>query len=256
MGERTFASLIPKLSPHVPGCPQPLMVQAVRDAAIRICEKTLMWRYTQPPFALLPGVHEYFYAKPTTTDVHVVFAAILNGEPLEKLTLEQAIELYPEWADLYSGTSPEGIWGTTAASTFNADQFNDAQFNQTPTINLVSGLGSAGSEPRSITQLTPEKFIVLPSPDAAAPYTLRMFYALKPKRNATSMDDSVFDELEEPILHSALQHLCIMPNVAWSNRELAVYFGKLSLFQTTERRARTNLTNMRGAVLARIPRIA
>jgi len=256
MGERTFTSLLPKLSPHVPGCPQPLMVQSIRDAAIRICERTLMWRYVQPTFALLPGVHEYFYSKPTTTDVHVVFAALLDGEPLEKLTLEQAIELYPEWADLYSGVAPETVWGNTPTHTFNDDQYNTTQFNQTPTVTLADGLGASGSEPRSITQITPDRFIVLPSPDAEKTYTMRMFYALKPKRDAASMDDAIFDELEEPILHSALQSLLIMPNVTWSNRELAVYFGKLSLFQTTERRARTNLTNMRGAVLARIPRIA
>jgi hypothetical protein len=255
MGERLFSTLIPKLSPHVPGCPQPLMVQVIRDAAIRICEKTLVWRYTQPTFALLPGVHEYFYSKPTATDVHVVFAALLDGEPMEKLTLEQAIELYPEWADLYNGIDPSQIWSNIQSSTFNSTQFNESQFNETLESTLSPTLGEGGSEPRSITQLTPDKFVVLPIPDDAKPYMLRMFYALKPKRSATGMDEAVFDDLEEAILHSALQYLCIMPNVAWSNRELAVYFGKLSLFQTTERRARANLTNMRGSVLVRIPRI-
>jgi hypothetical protein len=256
MGERLFSTLIPKLSPHVPGCPQPLMLQAVRDAAVRICEKTLAWRYAQPPFALLPGVHEYFYAKPNTTDVHVVFEALVNGEPLEKLTLEQAIMLYPEWADLYNGIDPSQIWSSLQPNTFNAVPFNETQFNETLPATLSPAIAVGGSEPRSITQLTPDKFVVLPIPDDAETYSMRMFYALKPKRNATSMDEAVFDDLEEPILHSALQYLCIMPNVAWSNRELAVYFGKLALFQNTERRARANLTNMRGSVLVRIPRIA
>jgi hypothetical protein len=254
MVDRTFASLVPKISPHVPGCPQPLMVQALRDAAIRICEKTLSWRYTPPVFDLLPGVHEYFYPKPPGADAHVMFAAILNGEPLEKLTLEQAIELYPEWADLYSGEDPASIWGDTTTNVFNTDPFNNTQFNQTPSISLVSAISASGSEPRSITQLSPDKFIVLPLPDDM-PYSLRLFLALKPKRDAAGMDSVVLDELEEAITHAALQYLLIMPNVTWSNRELAVYFGKLSLYQTTERRARANLTTARGTILARIPKI-
>lgn len=254
MTERLFTSLLPKVSPFVPGCPQPLMVQAIRDAAIRICERTLMWRYAQTPVELLPGVHEYYYAKPSTADVHVVFAAQLNGSPMEKLTLEQAIELYPEWADLYGAVSPTVLWEATADSAFNTDPYNAAQFNQSPEIALT--VASEGSEPRSITQLTPDKFIVLPIPDDVKSYELRLIYALKPKRDAASMEEAIFNELEEAIMHSALQYLCIMPNVTWSNRELAVYFGKLSLFQTTERRARANLTNMRGTVLARFPYIA
>lgn len=254
MVERLFTTLIPRISPYVPGCPQPLMVQAIRDAAIRICERTLMWRYTPPVFDLLPGVHEYFYPKPPGTDVHVLFSAQLNDQPLEKLTLEQAIELYPAWADLYSGEDPTLIWGDTPTNVFNTDSFNVVQFNQTPAPELLATIAADGAEPRSITQLTPDRFIVLPLPDDGE-YAIRMFYALKPKRDATSMDSAILDELEEVVSHAALQYLLIMPNVTWSNRELAVYFGKLSLHQTTERRARANLTNARGAVLARIPKI-
>jgi hypothetical protein len=254
MAERLFTSLIPRISPYVPGCPQPLMVQAIRDAAIRTCERTLMWRSTPPVFDLLPGVHEYFYPKPPSADVHVLFSAQLNGQPLEKLTLEQAINLYPEWADLYNGEDPALIWGTTPTNVFNTDAFNTVQFNQTPDLTQLATATITGSEPRSITQLTPDRFIVLPLPDAE-PYSMRLFYALKPKRDAAGMDSAILDELEEVVSHAALQYLLIMPNVTWSNRELAVYFGKLSLFQTTERRARANLTNARGAVLARIPKI-
>lgn len=256
MTDRLFSTLVPKINPYVQGCPQPLIVQAVRDAAIRICERTLMWRYTQPTFTLLPGVHEYFYSKPTTADVHVVFAALVNDSPLEKLTLEQAIDLYPEWADLYNGVAPAAVWGETPAATFNAEQYNEGQYNQSPAIALAASAADGGSQPRSITQLTPDKFIVLPIPDDVQTYTMRMFYALKPKRNADGFDAALFDELEEPIMHSALQYLCVMPNVTWSNRELSVYFGKMALHQLTERRARANLTNMRGAVLTRFPRIA
>ena len=95
MATRTFASLVPRLNPSVPGCPQYTMIQYIRDAAIRVCERTLVWRYTQPTFALLPGVHEYLYNKPANTEVHVLFDAMVNDRPLTKLTLEQACSSTP-----------------------------------------------------------------------------------------------------------------------------------------------------------------
>jgi hypothetical protein len=79
-----------------------------------------------------------------------------------------------------------------------------------------------------------------------------MFVALKPKRNATAMEEFIFDELEEAIMHGALQHLLVLPNQAWSDRELAAYHAKQYVFQTAERRARANLGNVRGTMRARM----
>ena len=61
-----------------------------------------------------------------------------------------------------------------------------------------------------------------------------------------------FDELEEAIMHGALQHLLVLPNTNWSDRELAAYHAKQYVYQTSERRARANLGNARGMVRARM----
>jgi hypothetical protein len=79
-----------------------------------------------------------------------------------------------------------------------------------------------------------------------------MFLALKPKRNATGMDEFIMDELEEVIMHGALQHLLVLPNTNWTDRELAAYHAKQFTFQTAERRARANLGNVRGTMRARM----
>jgi hypothetical protein len=81
---------------------------------------------------------------------------------------------------------------------------------------------------------------------------MRMFVALKPKKNATGMDEFIMDELEEVIMHGALQHLLVLPNQAWSDRELAAYHAKQYVFQTSERRARANLGNVRGTMRVRM----
>lgn len=252
MADRTFASLASRVSPYVPGCPQPTIMQFVRDAAIRACERSLMWRYQIPLFNLLPGVHEYHYDVPLTTDVHATFAVHVNDRPLDIMTLEQALYAYPEWADLYSGESPEILWSETPSGAFNEQEYNEELFNQNSEYVLPEAVVAEASEPMAVCQLTPEKYIVLPLPDNERIYETRMFVALKPKRTATGMNETILNELEDVVVHGALQYLLTIPNAAWSDKDLAAYHAKQYLFHLTERRARANLGNMRGTMTARM----
>lgn len=252
MADRTFASLVPRVQASVPGCPHATIVQYIRDSAIRTCERTLYWRYQVPLFNLSPGVSEYAYNKPAGTDVHVMFEVVVNKRPLERLTMEKAIELYPQWADLFSGVNPQIVWLSNPGNQFNVNPYNEAQFNAGGGVVLPSAALDGASTPQSITQITPDKYIILPLPGNDEPYQCRMFLALKPKKTATGMDEVIFDELEEVIMHGALQHLLVLPNQAWSDRELAAYHAKQYVFQTSERRARANLGNVRGTMRARM----
>ena len=250
MVDRTFSSLIPRINTSVPGCPQPLMEQAVRNAAIKTCERTLVWRHAEVPYALSPGVHQYFYRKPQNADVHVVFEGLLNNSPLSRLTLEQALYQYPAWADLYGGVPFEELWTTSGA--LNETAYNEEPLNAGATFQMPAGALEGASEPRAITQLTPDQFIVLPLPDDADTYTLRLLYALKPKRSATGMPQYLFDDLEDAIFHGALQELLVLPNEGWKDRELAAYHAKQYLSHVTERRARANMGNMRGTMAVKM----
>lgn len=253
MADRTFASLVPRVQASVPGCPNATIVQYIRDSAIRTCERTLYWRYQVPLFNLLPGVSEYAYNKPTNTDVHVMFEAVVNKRPLERLTMEKAIELYPQWADLFSGVNPQVVWSGNPGSQFNGVQYDEDEYNGgTGPLALSADALADGSTPQSITQINPDRYVILPLPDDQVTYQCRMFVALKPKRNATGMEEFIFDELEEVIMHGALQHLLVLPNQAWSDRELAAYHAKQYVYQTSERRARANLGNVRGTMRARM----
>lgn len=252
MADRTFASLVPKVNPSVPGCPTQTIIQYIKDAAIRTCERTLAWRYQVPLFDLLPGVHEYAYNKPVNADTHAVFAAIVNDSHLEKLTLDDALRLYPHWADLYSGQDPSVLWSETPPGSYNSYEYNGSLFNDGEPFVLPESIVADASTPRSICQVTPDKYVILPLPDANETYTMRMFLALKPKRNATAMDEVIFDDLEEVIMHGALQHLLVLPNSHWTDRELAAYHAKQYTFQLAERRARANLGNVRGVMRAKM----
>lgn len=202
MAERTFLSLATRLATSVPGCPQPVLVQYIRDAAIEVCERTLAWRYDQPLITLSSGIAEYPYEVPTGTEVHAFLTATVNNEPMFPMTLEAIRSKYPSWPDM-----PAEQW----------------------------------SDPRYILQLDVDDFAVAPLPDASQPYAVRMIVALKPLRDASGMDKTVFDDLENVIMNGALQNLLVLPNKPWSDRELAVYHAKQYISKITERRARANL---------------
>lgn len=250
MSQIKFETLIPRINTSVPGCPQPLMLSALRDSARRVCERTLLWRVAVDPFILSPGVHEYFYRKPLNADVHAVFDAAVNGLPLDRATLEQALMRYPKWADLYSGVPLEELWGAEGA--FGGVTFNEQTFNGGAVFNMPPEALVEASSPMVFTQLTPDKFVVLPAPDADREYRLRLIVALKPKRDAEGLPDHIFAELEDCIFHGALQDLLVLPNEAWGDRDLAAYHARQFLFHVTERRARANLGNARATVSARM----
>jgi hypothetical protein len=220
---RTFESLVPRLNPSVPGCPYQTMVIYIRNAAIAVCEQTLAWRFSQPKFNLVAGKPEYDFNRPVDADVHAVLMASCNDLLLEVMTFDHAKDRYPMWADQY----------TTAAD-----------------------IEEYGSTPIAITQVNLSKYLILPTPDATETYSVRMIYALKPSRQSNDMDEDVFNDLEEVIFHGALQHLLVLPQVAWSDRELASYHAKQYRSQLTERRARANLGNARGSMSVNFPRFA
>jgi hypothetical protein len=229
------------------------MIQYIRNAAIRACERSLAWRWVEPKYDLLPGVYEYMYNKPVNTDVHAVFDAMVNDSPLQKLTLEQALYQFPYWADLYSGVDPNVVW-LSQTNSLNSNQYNTTQYNGNGSPVLPDEAVERATDPRAICQLTPDKYVILPLPDQAKTYTMRIFYALKPKRDSTGMDEVIFNELEDIIVHNALQHLLVLPNTNWSDRELAAYHAKQFIFHLSERRARANLGNARGVMTAKMQR--
>jgi len=216
MANRSFLSVVNRLSPSVPGCPNPVVEQYVRDAAIEACERTLAWRYEQPRIRLTQGVHDYEYEAPDEAEIHAVITATCNNERLQALSLDQLHDIYPKWP--YGGS----------------DEY---------------------STPRYLTQLDPDHFAVAPLPDATE-YDVRMIVALKPLRTATEMDKTVLDDLENVIMHGALQHLLVLPERTWSDRELASYHAKQFAYKLSERRARANLGSSRASMRVQMQRFA
>jgi len=216
MTNRNFVTLEDEIAPSVPGCPQPVILQYVRRSAIESCERTLAWRYYQESQTLTAGVYEYEYETPSTSEVCGVIHAALNDAELHRYPQEEIHRRYPDWPS------------------------TDATKRSTP---LMLG------------QFDPDHYIVAPVPDGTT-YTLNMFLALRPTPDATYMDKTAFDELEDIITHGALQHMLVLPNKSWTDRELANYHAKQFTFKIAARRAKANLGVSRGSIHAKQVRFA
>lgn len=253
MADKSFESLVSRINPSVPGCPYATIVQHIRDAAIDACERTLAWRYRMPMFDLRPGIWEYSYVKPTMAEVHAVLAVLVNQSPLQVLSLEQAVRAYPE---IFSGGS-ERSFETEVSFVYNQTHITfdslDVFWNSDTITTFTTEKKFDGATPWGVTQISPDRFIVLPTPDDKMPYRIKMVLALKPTRTASDMDEAAFNELEDAIVHGALQRLLVLPKQKWEDRELAAYHAKQYLSRITERRARANLTNARATLRVQIP---
>lgn len=247
MANKTFVSLAKRIAPHVPGCPQETIRQYARDAAINACERTLLWRYQIPLYNLLPAVHEYAFDVPIHTEVHAVFAAIMNGTPLTLANMDDAIAAYPAWADLYSGESASELWSETPSAALNEYEYNEETFDGITDFVLPDSVIADAGTPQFFTQVTPNRYIVVPLPDDQT-YEMRVFVALKPRRDATYMDEDVMNELEDVIFHRTVQNLTLIPNVPWHDKDMVLYHGRQYNFHMNERRARANLGNNRGSL--------
>jgi len=222
MANRTFISMENKLAANVPGCPRPTIEQFVRDIAIEVCEKTLVWRFEQEPITLTQGVYEYDYDVPEYSEVVAVIHAALTADGDYAGTLTPVIQedlhrTYPDWP--------------------SADTTKRTQ-------------------PRVISQFNPDHFVVAPVPDNAKVYAVKAFLALRPTPDATGMDKTAMDEVEQLIMHGVLQHLHTIPDKSWTDYGVASYHAKQYSYKTALRRAKANLGVARAPLSVRMTPLA
>jgi hypothetical protein len=211
MATRLFSDLANRIAPSVPGCPQPVIVTYIKAAAIDVCERTGAWRYEHATVTMTAGTYEYAFVPESGAEVYSILTASLNGNDMVPITLEALHELYPKY--------PSSVTAERAT-------------------------------PRYICQVSPITFHVALVPDNSTD-TMEMFVTQRPTRASTGMNEAVMDDVEDAIVHGALQHLLTLPERTWSDNELAAYHAKQFIFKVTDRRARVNLGAARAAPTVR-----
>jgi len=211
MATRLFSDLVDRVAPSAPGCPQPVILNYIRAAAIDVCERAGAWRYKHATVTMTAGTYEYAFVPESGAEVYSILTANLNGNDMTSITLEGLHEVYPKWP---------------------------------------SSVTAERSTPKYITQINPITFHVALVPDNSTD-TIEMFVAQRPTRASTGMNEAVMDDVEDAILHGALQHLLTLPERTWSDNELAAYHAKQFIFKVNERRARANIGAVRAAPTVR-----
>lgn len=60
-----YTSFLPQVMPYVRDCPQPIIEDAIRNAAIEFCEKTYIWKDDLAAISIVGGTSEYAISVPT-----------------------------------------------------------------------------------------------------------------------------------------------------------------------------------------------
>lgn len=171
--------------PDVSGCPEISAVQAIRDATIEFCEKSLIHQVDHDPVSVVAKVPDYDLESPATaTRIVKVMKAWYKGE-----------ELIP--------AAP--------------DQIRDpAIYNQ-----RIGGYETSYSAPKYFLQKDSASISLLPIPDQTLANAVTMRVALVPLRTSTQCADFLLEQWAEEIAAGAIARLQDSANRAYSNPQLA-----------------------------------
>ncbi len=79
----TWSDLHPDVLPYVPGCPDPVLDQEIRQAAIEFFRRTRVWTEWLEPIYAAANLREYDLDLPAGSEVVRIEQATRNGAPFE-----------------------------------------------------------------------------------------------------------------------------------------------------------------------------
>lgn len=92
-----FDSFLPEVLSLVPGCPDLLAVNALRSAAIELCEKADAYQLEMDPITTIAGIYDYEFEVPASTAVHKILWVSFLGQDLEPITTKLLEQRQPKW---------------------------------------------------------------------------------------------------------------------------------------------------------------
>lgn len=185
-----FTGLYDEVLPDVPGVPQNIALNAIRNAAIEFCDRSCCWVVDADPITSVANQANYQFEPESGSEVVRVVQAWYNSLKITEKTAAQLEEdVSTQSTTLVSGTP----------------------WNEQPGIPLY------------FTIERPDEFILVPYPDTAVTSGIKMKVALKPSRTAKGMEKWVIDKYFEALSHGAKYKLFTMQKKPWSSSDLASY---------------------------------
>lgn len=179
-----YEDFFPNVLYDVPGAPEPVVVNAIRNACIEFCEKSLVLVRDHDPITLIANKVDYDLEPPGGYVVVKVQKAWLEHSPLDPM-------------------APDVV---KDAAVYNR---------------LFSSYIAASSTPRAYLQKEERTISVWPMPEKKYQNGLTLRVALKPTRASTEVEDVILEDYAEIIAAGALARLMASPGKAYTNTEFA-----------------------------------
>lgn len=215
---KTYEHFLDGVMPYTPGCPLPMAINAIRETAIELCEKTLLLQRDHDPVDVIANIVDYDFDTPTGYRVFKIMKAWYKD-----------IELVP--------TAPDDI-------------LDPALYNQN-----IPGVTISKDAPRIITQKDDVTFSVLPVPKDTVRGAITMRVALKPTRTSTSIEDFIFEDYAETVYAGARFRLLVVPAKPYTNPELALAFQNQYVGGMNQARQRSSRGFVRSNTSVQLRRI-
>lgn len=214
----SYEDFFPNILTEVPGAAEVVVENAVRNACIEFCEKSLILTRDHDPITVAAGVVDYDLEPDTGYLVIKVQKAWLEDQPLTPMAPDMVKQ----------------------AATYNR---------------TFSSYQAGPSTPTHYLQKDERTISVWPVPDKQYANGLTLRVALKPSRNSSSIDDVIFEDYAEVIASGTLYRLMASPGKAYTNPELAVVHK--SLFEQGVNTARSRMIHghVRSNLSVRLRRI-
>lgn len=180
----SYEDFFSNILPEAPGAAEMIVANAVRNACIEFCEKSLILQRDHDPVTLKSGVVDYDLEPPKGYIVVKVMKAWLEDQQLDPLAPDVVRE----------------------ASVYNR---------------LFSSYQDKSSTPRFYLQKDERSISVWNPPDKDYANGLTMRVALKPTRASESIESVILEDYAETIASGALSRLMMSVGKPYTNVEMA-----------------------------------
>lgn len=214
MADATYDTILREVAPYAPNCPEPAMINAIRNTAIDFCAVTGWLTQDLTPIALAANTPTYeIEADDDYELVRVMDPMWLDGVPIRMKTELDLRRLYPSaWMEM------------------------------------------TARKPAFFTQLSNNEIRVVPVPTTTPTSPLTGRVVVKPARSSTGVDERLLEHHAECIAAGALERLLQIPDEAYTNPEKAIFYGKMYRSMRTKARIEVAMAYGEAQTRVAIPR--
>lgn len=214
----SYESFVSRIYIEASGCPEPLAIQVIRDAAIDFCVRSNFIQRDMDPIAAQEGIGDY---------------------DLEPPSQQLVVKIMKCWYKNYE------------LNPVAPDYIKDPAFYN---ANIPNNPQSTG-EPLVFTQKDERTFSVYPIPKETTESALTLRISCKPTRASTSCEDSLFEDYLDVIASGALSRLVSAVGKPYSAPAMVAFYANKFFAGVNEARQRASKGNVRANMQVRMRKI-